>query len=66
MIKVFTSIDRVRYAGVRLRVSQERGQHHDEERSGRGAGRDHLLGLWLRSQEYSIYFFSCLLYHGQV
>ena len=29
---MFISIDRVRYAGVRLRVSQERGQHHDEER----------------------------------
>ena len=30
--KVLISTDRVRYAGVRLRVSQERGQHHDEER----------------------------------
>ncbi len=34
--------------GVRMCECQERGQHHDEERIGRGLWRHHLLGLWIR------------------
>ena len=42
--------DRVRDAGVRVCVPEERGQHHDEERGRRRSGRGHLLGLWIRTQ----------------
>jgi len=36
---------RFRYAGVRMRVHQERSEHHDEKRSGCGAGRTYVLDV---------------------
>lgn len=36
---------RVRYAGVRMRVHQERGEHHGEKRSGCGVGRTYVLDV---------------------
>ena len=38
------------HAGVRDSLPEEPGEHYDEERGGRGAGWDDLLGLRVRSQ----------------
>ena len=48
-----TAVDmcfRFRYAGVRMRVHQEWGEHHDEKRSGCGAGRTYVLDFRICTQ----------------